>query len=106
ADVTEYWHLSDDLVPIDLPVTDSIPEDDLRVCLIDAQPSCDSDSFFIAATHCPAHHPETPLRAISDLSPQRSGERLGTHPTNPCIGFTAALSGNTLPASTFSASPN
>ena len=28
------------------------------------------------------------------------------YPTNPCIGFTVALSGNTLSASTFSASPN
>jgi hypothetical protein len=36
ADVTEYWHLPDELVPIDLPVADAIPEDCFRVRLIDA----------------------------------------------------------------------
>ena len=31
---------------------------------------------------------------------------LTSYPTSPCIGFTTPLSGNTLSASTFSASPN
>ena len=31
---------------------------------------------------------------------------LALYPTSPCIGFTAPLSGNTLSASTRSASPN
>ena len=31
---------------------------------------------------------------------------LAPYPTNPFIGFTALLSGNTFSASTFSASPN
>ena len=50
--------------------------------------------------------PLTRIASQSDLSPQKGGERLRTHPTNPCIGFTALLSGNTLSASTFSANPN
>jgi hypothetical protein len=43
--------------------------------LIGAQPPCESDGSVIAAPHCPAPHPEAPLRAASDLSPQKGGER-------------------------------
>jgi hypothetical protein len=34
-------------MPIDLPVANSIPEHGFRVCLIDAQPSRDSDYLAI-----------------------------------------------------------
>ena len=106
ADVTAYRFLPHKFMPINLPVTNTIPENCLRVGLIDAQPSRDSDQLPIWPTHCHAPHPEAPLRAASDLSPQKSGERLKrNHPTSPFIGLTGALSGNTDSASTRSATP-
>ena len=39
-------------------------------------------------------------------SPRSSRGEVKTYPTKPCIGFTGALSGNTLSASTRSAMPN
>jgi hypothetical protein len=36
ADVTKYRLLPHKLVPIDLPVANTIPEDRFRICLIDA----------------------------------------------------------------------
>ena len=75
TDVAAYRLLPYKLVSVDLPVTNTIPENGFRVCLIDAQRSRDSDRLPIWPTHCPAPHPETPLRAVSDLSPQKSGER-------------------------------
>jgi hypothetical protein len=106
ADVTAHGLLSNKFMPFDLPVANAIPENSFRIRLIGAQLSRDSDHLPIWSTHCHAPHPETPLRAVSDLSPQKGGERLKrSHPTNPFIAFTGALSGNTVSASTRSARP-
>jgi hypothetical protein len=40
-------------------------------------------SFVILGRPCPAPHPETSLREVSDLSPQKSGERLRSAPSQP-----------------------
>src|SRR5439155_58415 len=81
ADVTSNGLLPDELVAVDPPVTNPIPEDCLCVRLIDAQPSCESDGVLIVATHCPAPHPDRTGRCCaspgrSDLSPLKGGERL------------------------------
>jgi len=75
TDVTAYRLLANKFMPVNLAIADAIPEDSFRVSLIHAQSSRDSDRLAIWATHCLAPHPETPLRAASNLSPQRSGER-------------------------------
>jgi hypothetical protein len=75
ADVVAYRLLPYKFVSAHLPVANAIPENRFRVGLIDAQPSRDSDRLPIWPTHCHAPHPETPLRAVSDLSPQKGGER-------------------------------
>jgi hypothetical protein len=81
ADVTTYRFLPYKFMSIDLSVANAIPESGFRVCLIDAQPSRDSDHLSIWAAHCLAPHPEAPLRAASDLSPPRAAIRF-THLEN------------------------
>ncbi len=73
AHVTTNWFLPHKFVAVDLAVANTIPENFFRVCLIDAQPSRYTDHLSIWAAHCLAPHPEAPLRAASDLSPQRRG---------------------------------
>jgi hypothetical protein len=65
--------LSYKFMPVDLSATNAIPENCFRVRLIDAQPSRYSGHLPIWPTHWLAPHPEAPLRAASDLSPQRRG---------------------------------
>jgi len=64
ADVTAHRLLPYKFMPIDLPAADAIPESFFRVCLIDAQSSCDSDRLAIWATHC---LPLTRIASQSDL---------------------------------------
>src|SRR4051794_3221354 len=66
ADVTSNGLLPDELVAIDPPVTNPIPEDCLCVRLIDAEPACESDGLLIVATHCPVPHLDSSTR----FSPQ------------------------------------
>jgi hypothetical protein len=73
TNVTAYRLLPYKFMPADLAAANAIPQNRFRVRLIDAQPSRDSGHFAIWATHCVAPHPEAPLRATSDLSPQRAG---------------------------------
>ncbi len=105
ADVTQYRFLPDELMPVDLPVADAIPENYFRVRLINTQSSCDSDGFVVAAAHCLALQPDSICDAIRPLPAKGRGE-VKTYPTSPLIGFTGALSGKTLSASTRSASPS
>jgi hypothetical protein len=70
ADVAEDRDLPSELVPVDLTITNAIPENGFRICLIDPQSPRDSDGLFVAATHCLAPHPEPSPRDASDLSPQ------------------------------------
>jgi hypothetical protein len=73
ADVVEYRLLPHKFIPIDLPVTNAIPKNRLRVGLIDAQLSRDSGRLPIWPAHCLAPHPD--CFAIRPL-PAKSGERL------------------------------
>src|SRR5258708_11756035 len=75
------WYLSDKLVSVDLPVTDSIPQDCFGVGLIYTQPPCDSDSLFIVAPHCLAPPPPPP--APRPPPPQPRGRVRKKHPPPP-----------------------
>jgi hypothetical protein len=54
ADVTKYRLLPYELVPVDLAIADSIPQNYFRIRLVGSQPSCDSDCLFVVAPHRPA----------------------------------------------------
>jgi hypothetical protein len=90
-------------MPVDLAVANAIPENCFRVGLIDAQLSRDSDCLPIWPAHCLAPHPD--CFAIWPIPAKQREKLKTTHPTRPLIPFTAALSGNTVCASTVSARP-
>jgi hypothetical protein len=58
ADVVCYRVLTHEFMSIDLPVTDTIPENSLCVCLIDAQPSCNLGGLPIWSAHGLASLPD------------------------------------------------
>jgi hypothetical protein len=87
ANILADRYLSDELMAVDLPVTNSIPENSLCVGLICTQTPGNPNSLFIVTAHYPVSY-------------------LNVYPTSPCIGFTGALSGNTVSASMRSARPN
>lgn len=76
ADVVSNRDLPRELVAIDLTIAEALPKSGFCIRLIGAQSSRESDGYFLAATHCPAPHPEATRCVASDLSPQKSGERL------------------------------
>jgi hypothetical protein len=93
ANVIAYRLLAYKFIAINLPITNSIPENSFRVRLSDAQTSRDPDCPPIWSAHCLAPHPD--CFAIRPL-PAKSGERLDkNHPTNPwmpCAGNTPSAS--------------
>jgi hypothetical protein len=109
ADITANRLLPHKFMPIDLTAANAIPQDCLRIRLIDAQLPRDSDHLPILSAHCLALTRIAPddasHRRGNPTSPAKGGERLKNHPTSPFIAFTGALSGNTVCASTVSAMP-
>jgi hypothetical protein len=65
TDIRANRELSGELMTIDLPITNAIPQDPLRVGLIDAQPPCDSDHLPIWTAH------DMPLTRIASFDAMR-----------------------------------
>ncbi|WP_353705802.1 hypothetical protein [Bradyrhizobium sp. INPA03-11B] len=80
ADVVSDRDLPRKLVAVDLTIAQVFPKRDLRIRLIGAQSSRESDGYPLCGRALPCPSPGTHLAMRSDLSPQKSGERLEKQP--------------------------